>query len=726
MTFLSPLLAWGMILGVIPVIIHLLNRRRFRRVEWAPMRYLKLTIEKNRRRIEIEQLLLLLLRIGLLMLFFFLLARPVLKPTGLERWLGAGGRSSQVVVIDDSLSMGYTAGGRGEKAALTRAKEVATALLAAARPQDRCTLVSTSAPRRPVLHEVEATRRDELTATVSGLPLSATHAVWTAVLSGVDDVVRSCTYPTRQVTIITDLRKAGWDAEARAITRRWAESDGTIRLRVVDVGSDETVNVALERLVPLDRSILAGAASRWEATIRNDTSRLLTGLKAVLRVDDRPTELPLPELPPHESVRVPLNVSFATAATHDLSLELPEDELPGDNRRWAAVPVKDTLLIRLVDGERSSVPFGSEVDYLAAPLSIGIGAAEAWRVEVVPDQDFLSPRLERPDLLVLANVAAVGPDVAERLGALVRDGMGLMIFTGARVDVGLYNGLLYRSVPLLPMPLKTLVEEPIRGVIVEPLRPSPIEALLELKPSALERVAVRQIMTVEEQGQSDAERERVHVLARWNDPARAPALVERIAGDGRVLLWTTTADRAGNDWPVEPSFVLAVREAVRGTARPTKFATTLRAGEPMRRIVHSSQQVANARLTPPGGGEPRALAVVPLREPKGDREPGYAIDVPDTRQAGLYRIAWDEGPLGTQMDLYAANPDPRESALERIGPTELARRLEPLRVEVAAARDNPSGMFAATGREIWYELALVLFALLIVESLFATWVGRSR
>ena len=56
----------------------------------------------------------------------------------------------------------------------------------------------------------------------------------------------------------------------------------------------------------------------------------------------------------------------------------------------------------------------------------------------------------------------------------------------------------------------------------------------------------------------------MRVLARWNNPARSPAVIERIKGDGRVLLWTTTADRAGNDWPIEPSFVLAVREAVAG------------------------------------------------------------------------------------------------------------------------------------------------------------------
>ena len=54
MTFLSPLLIWGTLLGVIPLIIHLLNRRRFRRVDWAPMHYLKLTIQRNRRKIQLE------------------------------------------------------------------------------------------------------------------------------------------------------------------------------------------------------------------------------------------------------------------------------------------------------------------------------------------------------------------------------------------------------------------------------------------------------------------------------------------------------------------------------------------------------------------------------------------------------------------------------------------------------------------------------------------------
>ena len=83
-----------------------------------------------------------------------------------------------------------------------------------------------------------------------------------------------------------------------------------MRVRVVDVGGDEVGNVALQALVPLDRTILAGAESHWEATIRNDSPRVLSRAKAILRVDDRPTEVPLPEIPPRQAVRVPLTARF--------------------------------------------------------------------------------------------------------------------------------------------------------------------------------------------------------------------------------------------------------------------------------------------------------------------------------------------------------------------------------------------------------------------------------
>ena len=95
----------------------------------------------------------------------------------------------------------------------------------------------------------------------------------------------------------------------------------------------------------------------------------------------------------------------------------------------------------------------------------------------------------------------------------------------------------------------------------------------------------------------------------------------------------------------------------------------------------------------------------------------------DTRRAGAYRISWEEGPLGTQQDLYASNPDPRESQLERIEPSDLKTLMEPLDVEVISARNGNAALASSTGREIWHDLAAGLLILMVLEAVFATWVG---
>src|ERR1043166_2173900 len=107
MAFLNAYLLGGLVLASVPIIIHLLNRRRFTLVEWAPMKYLKLTIKTNRRRLRIEQLILLIIRTLIVTLLIFAIARPVLSRTGGGAWLGEKGRPSRIIVIDDSLSMGY-------------------------------------------------------------------------------------------------------------------------------------------------------------------------------------------------------------------------------------------------------------------------------------------------------------------------------------------------------------------------------------------------------------------------------------------------------------------------------------------------------------------------------------------------------------------------------------------------------------------------------------------
>ena len=111
--FVHGAIAWtGLALLSIPILIHLINRRRFLRIDWAAMEFLLEALKRNRRRLRLEQLILLLLRMALLLLVAFVLARPVLSDKGLA-WMASMLRSEdKILLLDDSFSTSRKEGGK--------------------------------------------------------------------------------------------------------------------------------------------------------------------------------------------------------------------------------------------------------------------------------------------------------------------------------------------------------------------------------------------------------------------------------------------------------------------------------------------------------------------------------------------------------------------------------------------------------------------------------------
>src|ERR1700719_612080 len=101
------LLNWIMLIGLagmaIPILIHLLNRRRFDVVDWGAMQFLQVS-EVTRRKIFIEELLLMLVRMGLIGLLVLAMAAPYAASSVFET-LGLGENRDLVLVIDGSNGM---------------------------------------------------------------------------------------------------------------------------------------------------------------------------------------------------------------------------------------------------------------------------------------------------------------------------------------------------------------------------------------------------------------------------------------------------------------------------------------------------------------------------------------------------------------------------------------------------------------------------------------------
>ena len=127
-------------------------------------------------------------------------------------------------------------------------------------PKDRFTLVLASRPKQPLLREVELEHVDDVVRTVRDVQASDVLGAWEPIFAAVDELIASGSYPLHEVTLVTDLRRAGWEANLAELGNRWAA--GHVRLRVFDVGTPETNNVALVSLEQVDRLALAGTLPR--------------------------------------------------------------------------------------------------------------------------------------------------------------------------------------------------------------------------------------------------------------------------------------------------------------------------------------------------------------------------------------------------------------------------------------------------------------------------------
>ena len=92
MQFLFPILTWGFLLALVPLLIHLINMMRHRRVKWAAMEFLLQSYKKHRKWVWLKQLLLLLMRMAAIALLVMMLAQWLTQ----GQWLDLFGGKVQV------------------------------------------------------------------------------------------------------------------------------------------------------------------------------------------------------------------------------------------------------------------------------------------------------------------------------------------------------------------------------------------------------------------------------------------------------------------------------------------------------------------------------------------------------------------------------------------------------------------------------------------------------
>lgn len=717
--FANAAMLFGLGAASIPIIIHLLNRRKFRETHWAAMQFLLAAIRKNYRRVRIEQLLLLAIRTLLVVLVVLAMAKPFLESLGAIPVL-TGQRTHRVLVLDGSLSMAYAP---AETARFDQAKTLAAQLVKDARRGDAISIVLMADPPRVVIGDPSA-NHDEVLKELSAVTLPHGGTDLTGTFEAIDRVLAVSSIPQKEVVFLTDLQAASWRAGAKgdeALKRTIAKLESRrCRSVVIDLGKAGGENRAVTS-VRLSRAaspiVTVGTSTTIEATIRNFGPTSLPATRVHFLVDGQVWPEQAVDLPVGEDVPVSFTPTFGAPGEHLVEVQIDPDALKLDDRRWLAIPVREHLRVLLVDGDPKTQVFQAETDYLDQalnPSEESPGTPSPIKTEVVAEGQLARNDLNPYDAVVLCNIAQFTETEVAALDAYLKQGGGVVIFGGDQVVADNYNRFLYADGKgILPAAIGATAGSPdLKNLAAHTFNPlgyrhpivMPFSGATPAVTAGLTEVRTWQYHKLQLPKDSSAQ---VALAFETDDPA----IIETTRHRGIVIQVATSADAGWNNWPLHRSYPPIMERIVYEAASGRMSERNIRVGQPLDQALPPAGAEAAVTVTRPDG---RSL-------PSKLRAAGEVsqLHFEETELSGPYQVRI--GPPLAVDSTFAANPDPAESDPTKLDRSGLAESLPGWNFAYFTdwQRLTENAASVSLRGELHRYLLFGVFALLLVESILA-------
>ncbi|MFB3060031.1 MAG: BatA domain-containing protein, partial [Candidatus Binatia bacterium] len=456
--FLQPVFLYGLVAASIPLLIHLLNRRRIKRIRFPAVRFILISQRRITRSYRLRHWLILALRTVAITLLVFLLARPLFQSgVGL---FAAGGSHSSVVVLDNSLSMKWSQDRQG----FEKAKEAARLLVSSMGEGGQVALVPTNVANPLAMSQIRFKDRIEpLLQELDGVQLTAGTADFSSALRKAYELLQQ---PAAQKTIwlITDLALTGWD---RFTLSSLGQIDPLIPLKIIKIRKRaEPLNATIREVRILNQVLAVGLPLRLEAHIINFGDQEIEDLAVELKLDDKSREQRLVTLAPKEELAVNFQFKLAKTGGHRGAVLLKKAGVAGNSTINFVLEPQEKIRVLVVDGDPKTSLVQSETFFLSRSLNpTGELNSSLFLPTVIIPERLKSVSLKSYQVLVLCNVPAIPEAVLPRLTEYLRQGGGLLIFLGDRVQKDTYNRKLYQSsTPILPTRLEAQrVLSPAKG-----------------------------------------------------------------------------------------------------------------------------------------------------------------------------------------------------------------------------------------------------------------------
>ncbi|MBS1940769.1 MAG: BatA domain-containing protein [Bacteroidetes bacterium] len=418
MAFLYPKFLWALTALAIPVIIHLFQLRRFKRIEFPNVQFLQEVTQQTRSRKKVRHWLVLLARLLALACIVLAFAQPYFRSAN---GTVVAGQRAVSLYLDDSWSMdGQNGAGRLLDQARTDAQDVVMAY----KPTDRFQLLTNRFEGRQQM----LLGRDEALAAAGQVEVGPYSRPLSQVMERQREALVHSDAPVKQAFLFTDLQRYVTDVD------QW-KNDSTVRTVIVPLQAAGTNNLAIDSVwfgSPVRR---LGQMEQLHVRIRNHGDQELHNVPLKLTIDGRQRAMATFNAAANTMMDTVLSFTNDAIGFHRGEISITDRPIEFDNVFHIAFRTAEKLRVLLVSGGDA----GSDKD-IAAVFSGD--SAHAFTVQPYLQIDLAA--LARQDLVVLNALQEVPSGLAGALDEFVKGGGSLAVFPAAGLDQASYSALLAR------------------------------------------------------------------------------------------------------------------------------------------------------------------------------------------------------------------------------------------------------------------------------------------
>lgn len=689
MNFLNPLALIGLAAAGIPLILHLLNLRKLKTVEFSTLRFLKELQKTKIRRLKLKQILLLILRTLIIIFAVMAFARPTIQDS--LPILSTYAKTSAAIIIDNSFSMDVSDeyGNR-----FKQAKNIAESIIKKLNEGDEACILT--------MTESSEFRNDKLTRNISllqkeleDLKISNTVANIRKPLIEAGKLLNESMNLNKEIYIISD-------AQANVFHEEFKDSSSRPEIITnaffVPVGKESQAglrNLSMDSLRVISRIFQLEKLVEVEAQIRNNSDKDISGILASMYFNQERVAQRTIDIPAGELKSILISAPASKAGLNKAYIELEEDALDVDNKRYFGFAIPPAPNIALVGPD-------DKTRYISYALSNSLIAPE--KLTIFSPQKFSGIDVSKFEIIICAGGPYKSSDY-DRLVQFVSDGGSALMFADSEADMKTFNTGMVRlglgDIKEITFP------EPFPGSFssVEKLHPL-FDGVFKGATNRKEIVESPKIFRamVNNGGRPIISMQDGYFLS------------ESVLGDGKVIYCAVTPNTEWSTFPITGLFPAMIYRSILYMTTGEDMGHNILAGESlMLQLPKKFATTGNFKIIDPMNAEFYKQALI--------LPSGANLSFGKQEQLGNYAVYTSND---KNVAVVSVNPDPSESLPVSLKKDEIIKALESKlapgsHIEIIEeSKDLQAGIARAkTGSELWQLFIIAAILCAIAEMLVA-------